>query len=114
METATAPRECPTDRLTSLVGVPVVGEHSVRHLQCAVAVLAGEAGLSEETLSRLQADCARLAAELLVRAPEGSLVMLRIVRPGGGIGLEVTADYGPTEHEPLGGRLGASAWESAV
>lgn len=100
----------PEDRLTSLVGVPVVAEHSLRHLQGAVSVLAGEAGLGEDSLERLQADCARLVKDLSTRSPEGALVMLRIVRQGAACGLEVTAEYGPTPMEPTGGRLAANAW----
>lgn len=111
MNTAAPDRSREDDRLTSLVGVPVFAPHSLRHLQCAVSVLAAEAGLGEESLSRLQGECSRLVAALLERSPEGSLVLLNIVRRGGGTGLEVTADYGPTPQEPLGGRLSASAWE---
>ena len=102
------------DPLGSLVGVPVVGPHSLRHLQCAVSVLAGEAGLGEESLARLQADCAALVRGVFVRSPEGLLVMLRVLRQSGGVGLEVTAQYGATPQEPLGGTLCAKAWEPAA
>lgn len=112
MATLTPERSRSDDRLTSLVGVPVVAPHSLRHLQCAVSVLAREAGLREDSTSRLQADCRRLVSDLMARSPEGGLVMLRILRPGSG--LEVTVEYGPTPQEPLGGRLTASVRESAA
>lgn len=105
--------EAVADRLTSMVGVPVTGVHSLRHLQLAVSVLAGEAGLGTDALARLEADCARLVQDLVRRSPEGALVLLRVVRRGAGLGLEVSADYGPTPEEPLGGRLAAAAWEPA-
>ena len=101
------------DPLGSLVGVPVVGPHSLRQLKCAVSVLAGEAGLGADTLARLQADCAALVREVFARSPEGSLVMLRVLRQPGGVGLEVTAHFGETPEEPLGGTLCAKAWEPA-
>lgn len=101
------------DPLASWVGVPVVGPHSLRHLQCAVSVLAGEAGLGAESTARLQEDCSRLVRDLFARTPEGALVLLRVLRSAGGVGLEVTADYGPTPQEPLGGKLLAKAWEAA-
>lgn len=40
-------------------------------------------------------------------------MLLRVLRNAGGVGLEVTADYGPTPQEPLGGKLLAKAWEAA-
>lgn len=113
VNTSAPERPRPEGRLTSLVGVPVVAPHSLRHLQSAVSVLAGEAGLGEAAVSRLQGECSRLVATLMERSPEGALVILGIVRRGGGTALEVTADYGPTAQEPLGGRLTASAWDPA-
>lgn len=107
-----APEAVP-DRLGFWVGVPVSGAHSLRHLQLAASVLAGEAGLGGGSLARLQSDCAPLVRDLIRRAPAGALVLLRVVRRGSGVGLEVTAEYGPTAEEPLGGRLSAAAWEPA-
>jgi hypothetical protein len=108
-----AERPLRNDPIGSLVGVPVVGPHSLRHLQCAVSVLAVEAGLGSESLARLQADCAGLVRDLFARSPEGALVLLRVLRQAGGVGLEVTAQYGATPEEPLGGKLIVKAWEAA-
>ena len=75
--------------------------------------LAVEAGLGSEALARLQADCAGLVRDLFARCPEGALVLLRVLRRPGGVGLEVTAQYAATPLEPLGGRLTVNAWEPA-
>ena len=95
----------------SSVGVPVRdGAHAPR-LQALVQLMALEAGLAPQTASSLAADSGRLVSELLRVAPGGALFMLNPLRRGGRVGLEVTAEYGPSPYAPAGGRVTATAWE---